>query len=127
MNTTRKSRLLFVGVIMLGLVGLMFLSVDPQVQYTVDEVMESPEDFSSDEINIRGMVKIQSIDNSTSIFILEGTDSEIQVSFAKIAVPDGFEEGRMIAVHGNLIQEGGLWQIDAKEIQTGCQSKYETE
>ena len=90
---------------MLGLVGLMFLSVDPQVQYTVDEVMESPEDFSSDEINIRGMVKIQSIDNSTSTFILEGTDSEIQVSFAKIAVPDGFEEGRMIVVHGNLIQE----------------------
>ena len=119
MNTTRKSRLLFVGAIMLGLVGLMFLSVDPQVQYTVDEVMESPEDFSS--------VKIQSIDNSTSTFILEGTDSEIQVSFAKIAVPDGFEEGRMIAVHGNLIQEGGLWQIDAKEIQTGCPSKYETE
>ncbi len=99
---------------MLGLVGLMFLSVDPQVQYTVDEVMESPEDFSSDEINIRGMVKIQSIDNSTSTFILEGTDSEIQVYFAKIAVPDGFEEGRMIAVHGNLIQEGGLWLIIMK-------------
>ena len=127
MNTTRKSRLLFVGAIMLGLVGLMFLSVDPQVQYTVDEVMESPEDFSSDEINIRGMVKIQSIDNSTSTFMLEGTDSEIQVSFAKIAVPDGFEEGRMIAVNGILIQEGGFWLIDAKEIQTGCPSKYETE
>ena len=127
MNTTRKSRLLFVGAIMLGLVGLMFLSVDPQVQYTVDNVMESPEDFTSDEINIRGMVKIQSIDNSTSTFILEGTNSEIQVSFAKIAVPDGFEEGRMIAVNGNLIQEGELWQIDAKEIQTGCPSKYETE
>ncbi len=127
MNTTRKSRLLFVGAIMLGLVGLMFLSVDPQVQYTVDEIMESPEDFSSDEVNIRGMVKIQSIDNLTSTFILEGTDSEIQVSFAKIAVPDGFEEGRMVAVNGNLIQAGEFWLIDAKEIQTGCPSKYETE
>ena len=127
MNTTRQSRLLLVGAIMLGLVGLMFLSVDPQVQYAVDEVMDSPEDFSSDEINIRGMVKIQSIDNSTSTFILEGTDSEIQVSFAMIAVPDGFEEGRMIAVNGNLIQEGEFWKIDAKEILTGCPSKYETE
>ena len=127
MNTTRQSRLLFVGAIMLGLFGLMLLSVDPQVQYTVDEVMESPEDFSSDEINIRGMVKIQSIDNSTFTFMLEGTDSEIQVSFAKIAVPDGFEEGRMIAVNGILNQEDGFWQIDAKEIQTCCPSKYETE
>ena len=127
MNTTRRSRLLFVGAIMLGLIGLMFLSVDPQVQYTVDEVMDSPEEFSSEEVNIRGIVKNESIDNSSSTFLLQGTESEILVSFAMIAVPDGFEEGRMIAVRGNLIQDGEMWIIDAKEIQTGCPSKYETE
>ena len=127
MNTTRRSRLLFIGAIMLGLIGLMFLSVDPQVQYTVDEVMDSPEEFSSEEVNIRGIVKNESIDNSSSTFLLQGTESEILVSFAMIAVPDGFEEGRMIAVKGNLIQDGEMWIIDAKEIQTGCPSKYETE
>ena len=127
MNTTRRSRLLFVGAIMLGLIGLMFLSVDPQVQYTVDEVMDSPEEFSSEEVNIRGIVKNESIDNSSSTFLLQGTESEILVSFAMIAVPDGFEEGRMIAVKGNLIQDGEMWIIDSKEIQTGCPSKYETE
>ncbi len=127
MNTTRRSRLLFVGAIMLGLIGLMFLSVDPQVQYTVDEVMDSPEEFSSEEVNIRGIVKNESIDNSSSTFLLQGSESKILVSFAMIAVPDGFEEGRMIAVKGNLIQEGEMWIIDAKEIQTGCPSKYETE
>ncbi|MEK9909553.1 MAG: cytochrome c maturation protein CcmE [Candidatus Thalassarchaeaceae archaeon] len=127
MNTTRRSRLLFVGAIMIGLIALMFLSVDPQVQYTVDEVMDSPEEFSSDELNIRGVVKIQSIDNSSSTFILQGSEAQIEVSFVMIAVPDGFEEGRMIAVNGNLIQEGDIWKIDAKEIQTGCPSKYETE
>ena len=127
MNTTRRSRLLFVGAIMLGLIGLMFLSVDPQVQYTVDEVMDSPEEFSSEEVNIRGIVKNESIDNSSSTFLLQGSESEILVSFAMIAVPDGFEEGRMIAVKGNLIQDGEMWIIDAKEIQTGCPSKYETE
>ena len=127
MNTTRRSRLLFVGAIMLGLIGLMFLSVDPQVQYTVDEVMDSPEEFSSEEVNIRGIVKNESIDNSSSTFLLQGYESEILVSFAMIAVPDGFEEGRMIAVKGNLIQDGEMWIIDSKEIQTGCPSKYETE
>ncbi len=127
MNTTRRSRLLFVGAIMLGLIGLMFLSVDPQVQYTVDEVMDSPEEFSSEEVNIRGIVKNESIDNSSSTFLLQGSESKILVSFAMIAVPDGFEEGRMIAVKGNLIQDGEMWIIDAKEIQTGCPSKYETE
>ena len=127
MNTTRRSRLLFVGAIMLGLIGLMFLSVAPQVQYTVDEVMDSPEEFSSEEVNIRGIVKNESIDNSSSTFLLQGSESKILVSFAMIAVPDGFEEGRMIAVKGNLIQDGEMWIIDAKEIQTGCPSKYETE
>ena len=127
MNTTRWSRLLFVGAIMLGLIGLMFLSVDPQVQYTVDEVMDSPEEFSSEEVNIRGIVKNESIDNPSSTFLLQGSESKILVSFAMIAVPDGFEEGRMIAVKGNLIQDGEMWIIDAKEIQTGCPSKYETE
>ena len=127
MKTTRRSRLLFVGAIMLGLIGLMFLSVDPQVQYTVDEVMDSPEEFSSEEVNIRGIVKNESIDNSSSTFLLQGSESKILVSFAMIAVPDGFEEGRMIAVKGNLIQDGEMWIIDSKEIQTGCPSKYETE
>ena len=127
MNTTRRSRLLFVGAIMLGLIGLMFLSVDPQVQYTVDEVMDSPEEFSSEEVNIRGIVKNESIDNSSSTFLLQGSESKILVSFAMIAVPDGFEEGRMIAVKGNLIEDGEMWIIDANEIQTGCPSKYETE
>ena len=73
---------------MLGLIGLMFLSVDPQVQYTVDEVMEAPEEFATDDVNVRGIVKNQSIDNSSSTFILQGSDSEIKVSFAVIAVPD---------------------------------------
>ena len=55
---------------MLGLIGLMFLSVDPQVQYTVDEVMDSPEEFSSEEVNIRGIVKNQSIDKVQSVISL---------------------------------------------------------
>ena len=118
---------MYVGAIMLGLLGLMFLSVDPQLQYTVDEVMDYPEDHDSGQVHVRGIVQIQSIDNSSSTFILEGIESQIQVSFASIAVPDGFEEGRMIAVKGDLHQEDGVWNLDAHEIQTGCPSKYETE
>ena len=78
---------------MLGLVGLMFLSVDPEVQYTVDEVMDSPESHDSGELNVRGIVREQSLDSSSSTFILAGEEAQIEVSFASIAVPDGFEEG----------------------------------
>ena len=73
---------MYVGAIMLGLLGLMFLSVDPQLQYTVDEVMDYPEDHDSGQVHVRGIVQIQSIDNSSWTFILEGIESQIQVSFA---------------------------------------------
>ena len=112
---------------MLGLMGLMFLSVDPEIQYTVDEVMDSPESYDSGELNVRGIVQEQSLDSSSNTFILAGEESQIEVSFASIAVPDGFEEGRMVAVKGDLILVGNQWYIEANEIQTGCPSKYETE
>lgn len=116
-----------VAAIMAGLLGLMFLSVDPEVQYTVDEVMESPEEFDSGEVHLRGVVRLGSVDNGTSSFIVEGVDSELKVFFGSIAIPDGFEEGRTIAVKGELSNADGSWNLDANEIQTGCPSKYETE
>ena len=127
MKNTRHTRLLLVGGIMLGLMGLMFLSVDPEIQYTVDEVMDSPESHDSVELNVRGIVQEQSLDSSSNTFILAGEESQIEVSFASIAVPDGFEEGRMVAVKGELTLVGNMWHIEANEIQTGCPSKYETE
>ena len=127
MKNTRHTRLILVGGIMLGLMGLIFLSVDPEIQYTVDEVMDSPESHDSGELNVRGIVQEQSLDSSSSTFILAGEESQIEVSFASIAVPDGFEEGRMVAVKGDLILVGNQWYIEANEIQTGCPSKYETE
>ena len=127
MKNTRYTRLLLVGGIMLGLMGLMFLSVDPEIQYTVDEVMDSPESHDSGELNVRGIVQDKSLDNSSSTFVLAGEESQIEVFFASIAVPDGFEEGRMVAVKGHLKLVGDIWHIEANEIQTGCPSKYETE
>ena len=123
----RLTRLALVAVVMLGLVGLMFMTVDPEIQYTVDEVMESPEDHDSSEIHLRGIVRFGSVDNQSSTFTLEGLTSELSVSFVSIAVPDGFEEGRTIAVKGELSQDDGNWHLSANEIQTGCPSKYETE
>lgn len=126
MKNTRVTRLAVVAAIMAGLLGLMFMSVDPEVQYTVDEVMNSPEEFDSGEVHLRGVVRIGSVDNETSSFLLEGLNSELSVSFESIAVPDGFEEGRTIAVKGQLGKADGSWHLDANEIQTGCPSKYES-
>ena len=129
MATTRFRRLVVVSLGLVALISLMLISVDPEVQYTVDEVMESPEDFTSDEIHLRGTVLECSVDDELKIFILSGNDESAQlfVDISSVALPDGFGEGYMIAVKGDLVNVDGKWTISANSIQTGCPSKYTAE
>ena len=129
MATTRFRRLVVVSLGLVALISLMLISVDPEVQYTVDEVMESPEDFTSDEIHLRGSVLEGSVDDELKIFILSGNDESAQlfVDISSVALPDGFGEGYMIAVKGDLVNVDGKWTISANSIQTGCPSKYTAE
>ncbi|MBC64546.1 MAG: hypothetical protein CMB15_02795 [Euryarchaeota archaeon] len=129
MATTRFRRLVVVSLGLVALISLMLISVDPEVQYTVDEVMESPEDFTSDEIHLRGTVLEGSVDDELKIFILSGNDESAQlfVDISSVALPDGFGEGYMIAVKGDLVNVDGKWTISANSIQTGCPSKYTAE
>ncbi len=129
MAATRGTRLLIVGVALLVLISLMFISIDPEVQYTVDEVMASPNEFTSEEVHLRGTVLEGSVDDQSKIFILQGSNEESQIfiDISSVALPDGFAEGYVIAVKGDLMQQDGKWTISANSIQTGCPSKYDAE
>ena len=127
---TRLTRLLIVFGTSIAIFGLMMVTVDPQVQYSVDEVMSEPERFERDNIFVRGIVLPGSMDYDDLVFTLKGTTEELIVDFSESPIPDGFDEGRTIAVRGVLNTEyapdGSLiWVIESFEIQTGCPSKYE--
>ncbi len=123
MAGTRASRLGLVAVCMAVLVALMFISVDPETQYYIDEVMDSPQDYEGD-VHMRGQVGPGTIDSSTSSFILIGIEHSLSIDYSAAAIPDGFEEGHTIAVKGQLMNNGASWILIANEIQTGCPSKY---
>tara|TARA_B110000467_G_C18262607_1_gene447226 strand:+ start:806 stop:1156 length:351 start_codon:yes stop_codon:yes gene_type:complete len=116
-----------VGVALLALISLMFISVDPEVQYTVDEIMASPNEYTSEEVHLRGTVLEGSVDDESKTFILAGINDQIFIDISSVALPDGFAEGYVIAVKGDLVEENGKWTISANSIQTGCPSKYEAE
>ena len=64
------------------------------------------------------------------VFTLQGNTETLIVNFDGSPIPDGFDEGRTIAVRGVLHTEFStdgtlMWVIDSFEIQTGCPSKYE--
>ena len=50
MAGTRRTRLALVFLSSIAAFTLMMLSVDPQTQYTVDELMSSPNDFQDSEV-----------------------------------------------------------------------------
>ena len=127
---TRLSRLLIVFGTSIAIFGLMMVTVDPQVQYSVDEVMSEPERFERENIFVRGIVLPGSMDYDELVFILQGSSEQLIVDFDESPIPDGFDEGRTIAVRGVLNSEYSsegtlIWIIESFEIQTGCPSKYE--
>ena len=117
------SRLGLLAVFMGILVTLMFVSVDPQTQYYIDEVMDSPEGHEGD-VHLRGQVEPGSINSSSNSFMLIGLEHSLRIDFSRAAIPDGFDEGNTIAVKGQLVVVEGSWILMAYEIQTGCPSKY---
>ena len=114
----------------IAIFGLMMVTVDPQVQYTVDEIMNDPERFDGENIFVRGIVLPGTMNYDELVFTLQGSTETIIVNFKDSPIPDGFDEGRTIAVRGTLNTDNSsdgtmIWIIDSFEIQTGCPSKYE--
>ena len=130
MQLTRLSRLVIVFGTSIAIFGLMMVTVDPQVQYTVDEIMNEPEKFDGENIFVRGIVLPGTMNYDELVFTLQGSTETIIVNFKDSPIPDGFDEGRTIAVRGTLQTDNSsdgtmIWIIDSFEIQTGCPSKYE--
>ena len=126
MAGTRIARLALVFLSSIAALSLMMLSVDPQTQYTVDELMNSPNDFQDSEVFVRGVVSNGTVFSNPLTFQLDGLESNVTVDYSMSPIPDGFAEGRTIAVRGLLSFYDGIWVLESTEIQTGCPSKYES-
>ncbi|MAH98417.1 MAG: hypothetical protein CMA12_03575 [Euryarchaeota archaeon] len=126
MGLTRTRRLSIVFGASFAVFILMMISVNPEIQYSVDEIMSDPTDFENQDIFVRGVVSDGTLDSDEMVFVLEGIDFNIIVDFSETPIPDGFDEGKTIAVRGLFQLIEGNWSIDSQEIQTGCPSKYES-
>ena len=126
MGLSRTRRLSIVFGASFAVFALMMISVNPEIQYSVDEIMSDPTEFENQDVFVRGVVSSGSLNSEEMIFILEGIDFNIIVDFSETPVPDGFDEGKTIAVRGYFQLIGDSWSIDSNEIQTGCPSKYES-
>ena len=63
--------------------------------------------------------------NEDSLVTLVGIEDTMKVDISGLAIPVGFEEGKMVSVKGVLKIVDDIFVIRADEIQTGCPSKYD--
>ena len=124
MALSRRNRLLVLGLFVVVALSLVLLGNEPEIQYSVDEVMGAPAEHSGD-VHLRGTVIIDSYDRVNRTFSLGGGAHNLTIDANSIAFPPAFEEGRVVAIKGELSQVGGEWRLLASEIITGCPSKYE--
>jgi cytochrome c-type biogenesis protein CcmE len=89
---------------------------------SVKDVVSDKGKYLNKYLEMRGTVKLQSLDVNNTTFVLFEDKSEIRVNYTGI-LPQNFEEGKDVVVKGTLRDENGL-VIKAKEIVVGCASKY---
>ena len=127
MALSRRNRLLTIGVLCVAVFSMAMIGVEPEVQYSVDEILTTPTDHENSKVFVRGAVSMGSMDTNSHSFNLVGVSTSLSVDYSAAAVPDGFSEGLTISVRGTLVKEGDLWILNANQIQTGCPSKYEAQ
>ena len=126
MVANKKTKLIIISIAMSSLLLLMFISVEPEVQYSVDEIMANPDNYENKELFVRGDVVNNSLIIDEKIFTLSGNNQYLIIDFSTASIPEGFQEGLPVAVKGKLVEINDSWNIQASEVITGCPSKYET-
>ena len=121
----RRSRILVTFAMIVALGGLMLITIEPEIDLSVDQLMESPEQYEGDTFRLHGTVL--SLDIGNDSLVLQGQNQTIVIDFSGASLPSGVDEGKTISVRGELSASGDDWTMHAYEIKTGCPSKYEAE
>tara|TARA_B100000614_G_scaffold224762_1_gene213844 strand:- start:5 stop:403 length:399 start_codon:yes stop_codon:yes gene_type:complete len=124
MALTRLGRLVVVGIVLTLFVVMMSVTIQPVPQYSIDEIMDNTDTHLGERIHIRGTI-VNGTLNEDSLVTLVGIEDTMKVDISGLAIPVGFEEGKMVSVKGVLKIVDDIFVIRADEIQTGCPSKYD--
>jgi len=130
MNRTAKIllSLLLVG----GGVAMLFRSSMSEAEYYkhVNQVLENPKRYVNTSLKVHGFVEAGSIveeirdQNIHRTFILTYEGQRIRVTHSG-PKPDTFRDLSEVVARGTLVNVGGEYQLQAKELMAKCPSKYE--
>ncbi|MFW9966919.1 MAG: cytochrome c maturation protein CcmE [Candidatus Thorarchaeota archaeon] len=124
----KKTRMILIAgvlVVVVGLVayGMLNFFVDPYI--SVDEVVENPEAYAGQTIQVKGTLQpgSVSINPGNVTLILEGENHTLLV-IVEADLPTLSDGQEMVAI--GVLEEGEHLLIRASQILAKCPSKYET-
>ena len=123
----RRARILVVMGLIVVLATLMILGSEPEIDLTVDELMESPEEYEGETFRIHGAIVAGSVSYTNGTLVIEGSNATVTIDHSAISLPVGATDGKTISVRGEFAKVGDDWVMVANEVKTGCPSKYEPE
>ena len=121
----RRVRILVTLSLIAALMALMFINVEPEVGLSVDELMDSPEEYEGETLRVYGT--ILSIDTGNYTLILQGESQTVNIDYSGASLPSMATENKTVSIRGEVHLNQDGWMIHAYEIKTGCPSKYEAE
>ena len=121
----RRVRIVVTLGLIAAMMGLMLINVEPEIDLSVDQLMDSPEEYEGETLRIHGTILI--LDSNNQTLVMQGENHTVEVDYAGASLPSMATENKTVSIRGELHQNADGWLIHAYEIKTGCPSKYEAE
>ena len=126
----KKTKIIILAIIIVISLVILLWSLSPPKSESISDVLKNPNKFLGKDIQIKGIVANNTIDNSTSTIRFNLTDEKdntynLSIIYQGI-LPNNFQGGKTIFVKGILEedQEKKLF-FNADKIIVGCPSKYD--
>lgn len=120
----KQVRIMGLVVIVAVLVAILIWSMVPEPIYEVEQVLDDPDSFDGERMNVKGVVVNWEAGNPN--FTLADSDDgslTIEVSHSG-AIPEGFGNNVTAIIKGTFHAGSSVHRLDSEEIQVGCPSKY---
>lgn len=118
----KQIKILIVIFVIIIVTVLLIWGMVPSKIYDVSEILNKPEDFDGNVVNVTGIVTDWD-GLSRNFTLLDSNDESLKITITHLgAYPEGFGNNETVVVKGVFNTE--LNHINSNSMQIGCPSKY---
>jgi cytochrome c-type biogenesis protein CcmE len=125
-SKSKRNKAIIISVAIVVIIIVLIIGLwdtgEGQDYSTVSEILDESEKHLDKEIEFRGTVKKDTLEEVNKTFVLTDDKNDLRVNYTDL-LPSNFEEGKDVVIRGILRQETEL-VVEAEEIIVGCASKY---